>query len=158
MYILISDPCQPVSMSESETVGLIDIYSEVYGKCVNNKPIQGFVECGGLCNSKTAFNRATGQQDQKCECCSVSEYEKMQVSVVCDDGSEQIAVVSVPKSCSCKGCGGGFSNENRNEFRGRDVEHIEDSEDAENKRKINALGWLINLDNLVNNRNIRVRI
>lgn len=133
-------------MSEPDTVGLINFYSEVYGRCVNNKPIQGFAECGGLCNSKTAFNRATAQQDQKCECCSVSEYDKMKVSVVCDDRSERIVLISVPKSCACQGCGGS-NNENGNEFRGRNIEQIE-----------NPLGWLANLDNLVNNRNIRVRI
>lgn len=140
-------------MSESETVGLIEIYSDSYGRCVNSKPIQGFAECGGLCNSKTAFNRATGQQDQKCECCSVSEFDKMRVPVECDDGSEQVALISVPKSCSCQGCGG-FSGE----YRSRGAEPTEDTEETENSRRVNALGWLLNFDNLVNNRNIRVRI
>lgn len=140
-------------MNESNTVGLIEIYSESYGRCVNNKPIEGFKECGGVCNSKTTFNRATGQQDQKCECCSVAEIDQLKVSVQCDDGSEQIALVSVPKSCSCQGCGG-----SGNIYPSRDVEPIENEDDTENNRRLNALGWLINLDNLVNSRNLRVRL
>ncbi|XP_055298923.1 mucin-6-like isoform X2 [Sitodiplosis mosellana] len=151
--------CQPVPMNESETIGLIEIYSD-YGRCVNAKPIQGFAECGGVCNSKTTFNRATGRQEQKCECCSVSEFDKMEVAVECDDGSEQIALVSVPKSCSCvQGCGGvgGFSGGNGNSYQSRDIEPTENSEETDNRRKVDALGWLVNLNNLVNSRNLRVR-
>lgn len=144
-------------MSESETIGLIEIYTQAYGRCTNNKPIQGFAECSGLCNSKTEFNRATGRRDQKCECCSVSESEKIEASVDCDDGSVQSMLISVPKSCSCKGCGeSDGENGNGNQYQNRNAEPAENPAETGNRRRVND--WLFNLGNLVNSRNVRIRI
>lgn len=144
-------------MSESETIGLIEIYTQAYGRCINNKPIKGFAECSGLCNSKTEFNRATGRRDQKCGCCQVSESEKIDATVDCDDGSEQSMLISVPKSCSCQGCGGiGGETGNGNEYQNRNVEPTVDSTETGSRRRVND--WLFNLGNLVNSRNVRIRI
>lgn len=97
--------CLPVSLSESQTVGLVELVQPPHGKCVNTQAIRGFAECHGQCgDSGTKFNRLTLKQDKKCQCCSVSSYEELKVPVKCTDGYKQTISVSVPKSCTCQSC------------------------------------------------------
>lgn len=94
-----------MSLSESQTIGIIEISREPHGKCKNTQPIRGFTECSGACNSGTKFNRITMKQDKKCHCCSVANYEEIKVPVKCFDGTKDVVPVSVPKTCTCQNCG-----------------------------------------------------
>lgn len=91
-------------MSEKETIGLVETLKETHGKCINLKPIKGFTECHGTCNSGTKYNRKTLQQDKKCECCSISKYDEVMVPIKCEDGIHLTELISVPKSCTCQPC------------------------------------------------------
>lgn len=103
-FFLFSELCLPVSLSDSQTVGLVELNQEPHGKCVNIKPIRGFTECHGACNSGTKYNRYTMKQDKKCQCCSVSQYEELNIPVKCNDGTKQTVPISVPKTCTCQPC------------------------------------------------------
>lgn len=91
-------------MSESQTIGLVEMNQEPHGKCVNIHPIRGFTECHGACDSGTKYNRFTMKQDKKCLCCSVTNYDELKVPVKCTDGTKQTIPVSVPRTCSCQAC------------------------------------------------------
>lgn len=40
-----------------ETIGLIQQVMSHHGLCTNKKPLLGFKECKGICNSGTVFNQ-----------------------------------------------------------------------------------------------------
>lgn len=104
LFQFFSELCLPLSLSDSQTIGLVELTQEPHGKCVNSQPIRGFTECHGACNSGTKYNRLTMKQDKKCQCCSVSNYEELTVPVKCSDGSKQTIPLSVPKTCTCQPC------------------------------------------------------
>lgn len=110
-FILFPELCLPISLSDAQTVGLVESTQKTHGKCVNSQPIRGFTECQGACNSGTKYNRSTMKQDKKCQCCSISKYEELKVPLKCADGSKQTISVSVPKTCSCQPCDQGHPNE-----------------------------------------------
>lgn len=136
--------CKPVPLDESETIGIIDIVLEPFGRCVNTEPIPEFAECSGSCQSKTTFNRIALKHDEKCTCCSISELKKVSVELKCEDGSSPTASVPVPVSCECGACSA-TSNDARTYHRNRDVEQFDDSAETVNRPNVNnALGWLFN--------------
>lgn len=96
-----------MSISETQTVGLIELTIQPHGICKNSQPIRGFTECNGLCSSRTIFNRSTMKHDKKCNCCSVENYEELKVPVKCIDGTKNIVSVFVPKTCNCQPCDDG---------------------------------------------------
>lgn len=51
-----SENCLPVSMVDTETVGIIQIYEGKHGLCKNKDVIYGFTECQGSCSSGSKFN------------------------------------------------------------------------------------------------------
>lgn len=67
-FSLLSELCLPISLSDAQTVGLVETTQNSHGKCVNIQPIRGFTECHGACNSGTKFNRLTMKQDKQCQC------------------------------------------------------------------------------------------
>lgn len=91
-------------MSETQTIGLIEVIIEPHGKCKNIQSIRGFTECSGACNSGTKFNRQTLKQDKKCHCCAIGNYEEIKVPVKCADGAKDVYPISVPKTCNCQPC------------------------------------------------------
>lgn len=104
MNISAAENCLPISLSDNETLALVEILKETHGKCVNTRPIRGFTECRGTCNSGTKYNRSTLKQDKKCECCSVGKFEEISVPIKCEDGIHLTVPISVPKSCTCQAC------------------------------------------------------
>lgn len=103
-YFSVSALCLPLSLSDTETVGLVEMTQGLHGKCVNDEPIRGFTECHGSCNSGTKYNRLTMKQDKKCHCCSVASYEELKVPIKCIDGTKKTIPLSVPKTCMCQPC------------------------------------------------------
>lgn len=99
--------CLAMSLSEAQTVGMIELTIQPHGICKNTQPIRGFTECTGACSSSTKFNRSTRKQDKKCSCCSVDNYEELKVPVKCVDGTKDIVPVFVPKTCNCQPCDDG---------------------------------------------------
>lgn len=98
--------CMATSLSDSETVQMVEKYIANHGLCRNIVPIRGYVECNGACNSGTKYNRETFKQMRKCECCSVASYDEINVNLKCDDGYSTEVLISVPKMCSCQPCDG----------------------------------------------------
>lgn len=47
----------------------------------------------------------TGSHDSKCECCQVTRYEPITVTLSCQDGSTQAHKVASPVACGCQRCG-----------------------------------------------------
>lgn len=151
--------CQPALMDKSDTVGLIELFTEPYGRCVNSQPVIGFYECSGACKSQSIFDRQLLRHDQICECCSISNYEQIEVTLECDDGSEQIALVPVAKSCSCVYCGGEAAYEQESHFRIRDTEPSENPGEADNQKYLKkALGWILNFNDPSEQPTFRMRI
>lgn len=104
IFFPVSETCLPISLGDSETIGLVEQVKGAHGKCINTQPIRGFTECHGTCNSGTKYNRLTLEQDKKCQCCSIDHYEKIEVPVKCIDGTKLTIPISVPKSCTCMAC------------------------------------------------------
>lgn len=96
--------CLATSLSDSETVQMVEKYVDSHGLCKNIVPIRGYVECNGACNSGTRYSRETFKQKRKCECCSVASYDEINVNLKCDDGYSIDVLISVPKMCSCQPC------------------------------------------------------
>lgn len=46
----------------------------------------------------------TFNQDKVCDCCSVSEFNKLSVTLKCHDGHTYKKNISVPSSCDCSAC------------------------------------------------------
>ncbi|KAJ0180770.1 hypothetical protein K1T71_004174 [Dendrolimus kikuchii] len=97
--------CVPTSIPSSQTVGMIRVRNAHHGLCVNQKPVKGFKECRGTCDSGALFNNATGSYDSNCECCQVTEYSPLTVEVNCMDGTVQKHRVNTPLTCACRKCG-----------------------------------------------------
>lgn len=72
--------------------------------CKNIEPIRGFTECEGSCKSGTKYNRLTFNQDKVCDCCSPSDFNKLSVTLKCDDGHTYKKNISVPTECACSAC------------------------------------------------------
>lgn len=51
-----TETCLPSSMSESQTIGLVQIFKTGHGLCSNKNPIRGFTECQGTCQSGSKYN------------------------------------------------------------------------------------------------------
>lgn len=98
--------CMATSLSDSETVKMVEKYIEGHGTCQNIVPIRGYVECNGACNSGTKYDRDTFKQKRQCECCSVANYDEINVNLKCDDGYSDEVLISVPRMCSCQSCDG----------------------------------------------------
>lgn len=98
--------CMATSLSDSETVEMVETFLDGHGLCRNIVPIRGYVECNGACNSGTKYDRDTFKQMRKCECCSVATYDEINVKLMCDDGHSFEVMVSVPRLCSCQSCDG----------------------------------------------------
>lgn len=100
----ITENCLPTSLSDKETVGLVEVEKGIHGQCINKQPIRGFTECHGSCDSGTKYNRITLKQDKRCHCCSIASYDELKIPVNCVDEATFEIFVSVPKTCSCKPC------------------------------------------------------
>lgn len=48
--------CEAVAVPPENTVGLISLIREPYGRCTNTHKIDGFAECIGKCDSRTVYN------------------------------------------------------------------------------------------------------
>lgn len=92
------------SLSDAETTKLVVKPTKSHGMCRNMKPIRGFTECNGACSSGTKYNQKTYKQSKKCECCSVSTYDEINVPLTCDNGFELDLLINVPKACTCQPC------------------------------------------------------
>lgn len=53
---LMKHNCNPETLSETMTVGLIQIQLPIHGKCRNLNPIRGVTQCSGSCKSGTKFD------------------------------------------------------------------------------------------------------
>lgn len=131
-----------MQLDEADTVGLVRVFQEPFGKCFNRNPIHGLTACNGQCNSGTTFNQLTMQQDEKCICCSVAEYEKLEVLVNCEDGSRQMTWIPTPKSCSCQACNGKNGN-NNNERESAERPKVEDRPRNQDQGKRNGAGQTV---------------
>ncbi|XP_037906150.1 hemocytin-like, partial [Hermetia illucens] len=96
--------CLPVSMVDTETVGIIQIYEGKHGLCKNKDVIYGFTECQGSCSSGSKFNPATHIQETFCHCCKPEKYDLLPVTLKCNDGSTTTKQIQIPSSCSCSPC------------------------------------------------------
>lgn len=76
----------------------------VYGKCVNIEAIERYTECRGTCGPITSNTELTGRNSDRKVCCLMSKYEKVLVSLLCEDGTELIVNVYMPKECICHDC------------------------------------------------------
>ncbi|XP_031619378.1 hemocytin isoform X2 [Contarinia nasturtii] len=108
--------CLAISLSDSQTIGLVEMNQQPHGQCINTEPIRGFTECHGACDSGTKYNRLTMKQDKKCLCCSVASSEELKIPVKCTDGFKQTIAVSVPKTCNCKPCEEDESHKHNDQF------------------------------------------
>ena len=90
-------------MEASKTIGLVQVYMP-FGKCTNTEPINGLTVCKGACDSGTALNSQTRQQEQICTCCSVEERDSLKVPIDCENGWRQTVDIEIPKTCSCQTC------------------------------------------------------
>lgn len=100
-------------MSETQTIGLVQIYKKEHGGlCKNKNPIRGFTECQGTCQSGSKYNprkyflvtrkvslvkidsfyvifllnTVSYGQDKICLCCSIQGYVPINVSLECPNG------------------------------------------------------------------------
>jgi hypothetical protein len=48
--------CEAKAVPPENTVGLISVVREPYGRCTNTHKIDGFAECIGKCDSHTVYN------------------------------------------------------------------------------------------------------
>uniref|UniRef100_A0A1I8MML0 Hemocytin n=2 Tax=Musca domestica TaxID=7370 RepID=A0A1I8MML0_MUSDO len=96
--------CLPVSLAESETRNLVKVNAMGHGICINEKPIQGFTECMGSCNSGSKYNRETLLQDKICHCCNIKSYKSITVELTCEDGTKISKQLEIPSACGCQPC------------------------------------------------------
>lgn len=99
-----AENCIASSLSDSETIKLIQKPTKLHGLCTNLAPIRGFTECNGACKSGTKYDQKTYKQSRQCECCSVATYDELNVPLKCANGFDLDLIISVPKSCTCQPC------------------------------------------------------
>ncbi|KAK9502170.1 hypothetical protein O3M35_012753 [Rhynocoris fuscipes] len=97
--------CTIEEMPLNDTIGIVKLYHEEHGACINNNHILGFNECRGTCDSYTEYNPKTGSHESKCLCCKVKEVDTIAVALTCDDGFVIEKQVPVPVKCLCQTCG-----------------------------------------------------
>ncbi|KAL0894249.1 hypothetical protein ABMA27_014259 [Loxostege sticticalis] len=99
--------CAPALLSGPASVGAVRAELRPHGACRNDRPLVGFYECRGACDSGTLYNNVTGIHDSKCECCQAVAYGSVDVWLACADGSRQKHRVASPSKCACMACQGG---------------------------------------------------
>ncbi|XP_073969601.1 hemolectin isoform X3 [Rhodnius prolixus] len=97
--------CTIEAVPLNETVGIVKLYHEKHGGCINHGHILGFNECQGTCESYTQYDPTTGRHESKCLCCKVKEVDTVAVALTCDDGFLLEKEVPIPVTCICQACG-----------------------------------------------------
>ncbi|XP_028169728.1 hemocytin-like [Ostrinia furnacalis] len=101
--------CTPTLLAGPASVGAIRAVLKPHGACYNDRPLVGFYECRGSCDSGTLYNNVTGIHDSKCECCTATSYGSVDIWLACADGSRQKHRVASPNNCRCLACGANAS-------------------------------------------------
>lgn len=102
-----SEDCLPQPMKPEETLEMFQLHAESVGTCSNQEPVLGFNKCHGHCESTTDYNRDGDRQGSfvsRCTCCKPARFEKITVSMSCENGVTFTRNYDNIVACQCLNC------------------------------------------------------
>ncbi|XP_023935869.2 hemocytin [Bicyclus anynana] len=107
-YDPVGSGCSPVVKILPKKSAILTQSRGTRGQCESKDDLQDYRLCSGHCHSGYVVNGESGIRsqpfDEQCQCCRVTKYALLPVTLYCDDGSQVSDNVVVHEQCSCRRC------------------------------------------------------